>query len=59
AVADNGRLGEEQQLYLIEAGFETEKIDDEKVVVKSLESQLMSWEDADGPPEDGTASTDA
>ena len=36
AVADNGQVEEEQQSYLFDAGFETETVDDDTVVIKSL-----------------------
>lgn len=47
AVADNGQLekGSEHAIQLVESGFETEDADDEFVVVKSLDLQLMSWEE--------------
>ena len=44
AVADNGQLDEEQRSYLTKAGFETETVEGGCVVVKSLATQLMSWE---------------
>ena len=45
AVANNGQLEKEQESFLIEAGFETETVDGDTVVVKSLEEQLMTWEE--------------
>ena len=47
-VADNGQVEEEQQSYLFDAGFETETVDDDTVVIKSLAERLMNW----GEPED-------
>ncbi len=44
AVADNGQVEEEQDVYLVEAGFKTETVDGHTVVVKSFEAQLMSWD---------------
>src|SRR5688572_23905718 len=44
AVADNGRLDEEQKAHLAKAGFETETTGGGEFVVKSLEEQLMNWE---------------
>ncbi len=44
AVADNGRIDEEQQSYLKKAGFESEMVEGEKVAVKSFAEQLMTWE---------------
>ncbi|MDH3716877.1 MAG: hypothetical protein OES79_02035 [Planctomycetota bacterium] len=58
AVADNGQLGEEQQSHLIEAGFETEKVDDENIVVKSFQAQLMSWDEPEESEDDGAATAD-
>jgi alkylated DNA nucleotide flippase Atl1 len=58
AVADNGQLGEEQQSHLIEAGFETEKVDDENVIVKSFQAQLMSWDEPEEPEDDASATAD-
>jgi len=43
AVADNGQVEEEQQSYLIDAGFETESVDDDTVVIKALAERLMNW----------------
>ena len=43
AVADNGQVEEEQQSHLIDAGFETESVDDGAVVIKALDEQLMNW----------------
>lgn len=45
AVADNGRIDEEQQSYLKQAGFESEMVEGEKVAVKSFAEQLMTWEE--------------
>ncbi|MCG8583790.1 MAG: hypothetical protein MI757_03665 [Pirellulales bacterium] len=51
AVADNGQLekGSEQESHLVESGFETEDAEDELVVIKSLDLQLMSWEAVEQP----------
>jgi alkylated DNA nucleotide flippase Atl1 len=45
AVADNGRLDEEQKAHLAKAGFETETAEGGEFVVKSFEDQLMNWEE--------------
>ena len=45
AVADNGRLDEDQKSYLTKAGFESEAVEDGGVVVKSFAAQLMIWEE--------------
>jgi alkylated DNA nucleotide flippase Atl1 len=45
AVADNGRIDEEQKFCLAEAGFESETVDDGGVVIKSFAAQLMTWEE--------------
>jgi alkylated DNA nucleotide flippase Atl1 len=45
AVADNGRLDEEQNSYLAKAGFESETVEGGGVVVKSFAAQLMTWEE--------------
>jgi alkylated DNA nucleotide flippase Atl1 len=47
AVADNGQVDEEQQSYLFAARFETETVDGNTVVIKSLAERLMDW----GAPE--------
>ena len=41
-VADDGKLDEEQESHLVQAGFETETAGD-SVFVKSLAEQLMTW----------------
>jgi len=45
AVADNGRLDDEQKSCLAKAGFGTETTDDGSVVIESLSVQLLSWEE--------------
>jgi alkylated DNA nucleotide flippase Atl1 len=45
AVADNGRIDEEQESYLAEAGFGSETVDDGGVAIKSFAAQLMIWEE--------------
>ena len=45
AVADNGRLDEEQGNFLAESGFELETVDDGGVAIKSFAAQLMIWEE--------------
>ena len=45
AVADDGRLDEEQRSHLANAGFESETVDGGAVALKSFEAQLMSWEE--------------
>ena len=45
AVADNGRLDEEQKSYLTGAGFESETVEGGGVAVKSFAAQLMTWEE--------------
>jgi alkylated DNA nucleotide flippase Atl1 len=55
AVADNGQLDEEQKSCLAKAGFETETVANGSIVIKSLATQLMSWE----VPEDQMNDDDA
>ncbi len=45
AVADNGRIDDEQKSCLAEAGFESETVDDGGVAIKSFAAQLMIWEE--------------
>jgi alkylated DNA nucleotide flippase Atl1 len=45
AVADNGRLDEEQNNFLTEAGFESETVEDGGIAIKSFAEQLMVWEE--------------
>jgi alkylated DNA nucleotide flippase Atl1 len=47
AVADDGILGTEQESHLVEAGFETEPADGDRVVLKSLTEHLMAWPEPD------------
>lgn len=47
AVADNGRVDQEQQSRLAEAGFETESAGNDVAVVKSLAQQWMNWDEPD------------
>ena len=47
AVTDNGQVEEEQQTFLVEAGFGTETVDDTSVIT-SLAERLMTWDE----PED-------
>jgi len=56
AVADNGQLEEEQESFLIEAGFETETVDGDTVVIKSLAEQLMDWDEPEGSQDDDLSS---
>ena len=56
AVADNGQVEQEQQSHLVGAGFETEMIDDDTVVVKSLDEQLMNWDEPEDPQEEDAPS---
>jgi alkylated DNA nucleotide flippase Atl1 len=58
AVPDNGQLGEEQQSHLVEAGFETETVDGDNVVVKSFQAQLMSWDEPEESEDDVAATAD-
>jgi len=53
AVADNGQLekGSEHAALLVESGFEVEDGDGDFVVVKELETKLMTWEVAEEPVE--------
>ena len=44
AVADNGRLNEEQKSFAIKAGFESEVVESGDFVIKSFPEQLMTWE---------------
>jgi len=46
AVADNGRIDEEQKSCLAEAGFGSEIVGDGGVAIKSFAAQLMIWEDS-------------
>ena len=59
AVPDNGRLPKEQEQFLIEAGFETEAIDDDSVLLKSFEQRLMTWEEVEEATEDSPVETDS
>ena len=43
AVADDGIVDNEQESHLVQVGFETETADGDRVVVKSLADQLMTW----------------
>jgi hypothetical protein len=45
AVADNGRLNEEQKAHLAKAGFETESAGNGEFAVKSFSEQLMTWDE--------------
>jgi len=45
AVADNGRIDEEQKSFLAEVGFESETVEDGGIAVKSFSAQLMVWEE--------------
>ena len=56
AVPDNGQVEEEQQAHLADAGFETETIEDDVVVIKSLDEQLMNWDEPEGSQDDDAAS---
>lgn len=47
AVADSGLVDEEQNSYLVEAGFESEPAEDGSFTIKSFSEQLMVWEDLD------------
>ncbi len=53
AVADDGILDKEQVSHLVQAGFETETADGDRVVVKSLANQLMTWEEPDNAQDEG------
>jgi alkylated DNA nucleotide flippase Atl1 len=50
AVADDGRVEGDQKSYLTKAGFETETVEDGSVVIKSLSTQLMNWEEPQDAP---------
>ena len=54
--ADNGQVEEEQQSYLFDAGFETETVDDDTVVIKSLAERLMNWGEPEGSQDDNLSS---
>ena len=56
AIADNGQVEEEQQSHLLEAGFETETVDDDTVVIKSLAERLMNWDEPEGSQDDALSS---
>jgi alkylated DNA nucleotide flippase Atl1 len=59
AVADNGQLEREQELHLVEAGFETETVHGDTFAVISLETQCMDWgETEDEPGEDNPPSNE-
>jgi alkylated DNA nucleotide flippase Atl1 len=45
AVADNGRLDEEQRSYLTNAGFGSETDEGGDVVIERFTEQLMTWEE--------------
>ena len=53
AVADNGRLDEEQRSCLAKSGYETEMEVDGSVVLKSFSAQLLNWDEH----QDATTST--
>ena len=44
AVADNGRLEEDQKTCLAKAGFGSETVEGVDVLVGSFKEQLMTWE---------------
>ena len=44
AVADDGKVDEEQKTFLAEAGYESEEVKDGGFVIKSFAEQLMVWE---------------
>lgn len=46
AVADDGKVDEEQGSYLSEAGFESEPVESGLFEIKSLSEQLMIWEES-------------
>ena len=56
AVADNGQVEEEQRSHLFDAGFETEAVDDDTVVIKSLADQLMNWGETEDSQDDDLSS---
>jgi alkylated DNA nucleotide flippase Atl1 len=45
AVADNGRIDDEQQSFLKEAGFESETVEGGNVAVMSFAEHLITWEE--------------
>ena len=45
AVADNGRLDEEQRSCLTKAGFGSETDEGGDIVIKTFTEQLMTWEE--------------
>lgn len=47
AVPDNGTVDDEQKSFLEEGGFASEPIENGGHVIKSFESQLMTWEDSE------------
>jgi alkylated DNA nucleotide flippase Atl1 len=51
AVSDTGLLekGSDHEQMLVESGYETEAAEDEMALIKSLDLQLMSWEEAEEP----------
>ena len=46
AVADDGKVDEEQRSFLGEAGFESEPVENGFFAIKSFAAQLMIWEES-------------
>jgi alkylated DNA nucleotide flippase Atl1 len=44
AVADDGKIEQEQESFLTKAGFESEAAQGSSAVIKSFETQLLTWE---------------
>ena len=45
AVADDGRLNDEQEVFLTKAGFGSETVEGGDIVIKKFAEQLMTWEE--------------
>jgi alkylated DNA nucleotide flippase Atl1 len=52
AIADDGRVDQEQLSCLADAGFEAEPLDDDTVVIKSLAAHTMDWDEPNGSQDD-------
>ncbi|MBN2215862.1 MAG: hypothetical protein JW719_00660 [Pirellulales bacterium] len=57
AVADNGQIDQEQLTCLVGAGFESESVDGDAVVLKRLDERLMNWDEPDDSQTDEAPST--
>lgn len=57
AVADNGQMDQEQLTCLVDAGFESESVGGDAVVLKRLDERLMNWDEPEDSQEDTAPST--